>query len=175
MAKVFLDLILLRKTRSQTVVSIPYPQRSENVRDLCLCHNTLRWCHSECDGVSNLRRPNYLLNPLFRCRSKKTLKIHVTGLCEENPSVTGGFPSQRASYTENVSIRLRHHAIDIIIFVANYQAKYNPLGSRQNGRYFPDDIFKHIFFNETGWISLRISLKFIPIGFELTVFRHCFR
>ena len=30
-----------------------------------------------------------------RCRSKKTSKIRVTGLCEGNPSVTGGFPHKR--------------------------------------------------------------------------------
>ena len=43
---------------------------------------------------------------LFRHTSKKTSKPRVTGLCEENPLVTGGFPSQRAS----VSIWWRHHA-----------------------------------------------------------------
>ena len=40
---------------------------------------------------------DYLLNHLFRITSKKTSKLHVTGLCEGNPPVTGGFPSQRAS------------------------------------------------------------------------------
>ena len=36
-----------------------------------------------------------LLNRLFRRRSNKTSKLRITGLCEGNPSVTGGF--QRAS------------------------------------------------------------------------------
>ena len=31
-------------------------------------------------------------------------KIPVTGLCEGNPLVIGGFPSQRSSNAENVSI-----------------------------------------------------------------------
>ena len=35
---------------------------------------------------------------------------------------------------------------------------------RQNGRHFPDDIFKCIFFNENVWILLKISLKFVPKG-----------
>ena len=35
---------------------------------------------------------------------------------------------------------------------------------RQNGRHFPDDIFKWIFFNENVWISINISLKFVPRG-----------
>ena len=40
----------------------------------------------------------------FRRRSKKTSKFRVTGLCEGNSAVTGGFPSQRASNEENVSL-----------------------------------------------------------------------
>ena len=38
----------------------------------------------------------------------------------------------------------------------------NTLRPRQNGRYFPDAIFKCIFLNENAWISLKISLKFVP-------------
>ena len=38
----------------------------------------------------------------------------------------------------------------------------NTLRPRQNGRRFPDDIFKYIFLNENLWISRKISLKFIP-------------
>ena len=36
-------------------------------------------------------------------------KLRVNGLCEGNPHVTGGFPSQRASNAENVSIWWRYH------------------------------------------------------------------
>ena len=35
---------------------------------------------------------------------------------------------------------------------------------RQNGRHCADDSFKCIFLNENAWISLQISLKFIPKG-----------
>ena len=35
-------------------------------------------------------------------------------------------------------------------------------GQEKNGRHFPDDIFKCIFFNEIVWILLKISLKFVP-------------
>ena len=34
--------------------------------------------------------------------------------------------------------------------------------ARQNGRHFPDGIFKCIFLNENIWISLKIWLKFVP-------------
>ena len=38
------------------------------------------------------------------------------------------------------------------------------LRPRQNCRYFPDDIFKRIFLNENVLISIKISLKFVPMG-----------
>ena len=40
----------------------------------------------------------------------------------------------------------------------------NTLRPRQNGRRYPDDIFKWIFLNENVWISINISLKFVPRG-----------
>ena len=70
---------------------------------------TLQWHHNERDGVSNHRRLDGFLNRLFRRRSKKTSKLHVTGLCEGNPPMTGEVPPQRASNAENVSIWWRHH------------------------------------------------------------------
>ena len=42
--------------------------------------------------------------------------------------------------------------------------EFNILRPRQNGRHFPDDTFKWIFLNENVWISLNISLKFVPRG-----------
>ena len=72
-------------------------------------HIALLGCHNEGDGVSNHQRLVCFLNRLSRFRSKKTSKLRVTGYCERNPSVTGGFPSQRASNAENVSIWCRHH------------------------------------------------------------------
>ena len=64
---------------------------------VCFKGTSLQSRHNECDGVSNHRRLDCLLNRLFRRRSKKTSKLSVTGLCEGNPPVTDGFPSQRAS------------------------------------------------------------------------------
>ena len=39
----------------------------------------------------------------------------------------------------------------------------NTLRPRQDG-HFADDDFRRIFLNENGWISIDISLKFIPKG-----------
>ena len=69
----------------------------------------LRWCHNGHDGVSNHQPHHCLLNRLFRCRSKKTSKLRVTGLCAGNSPWTGEFPAQMASNAENVSIGWRHH------------------------------------------------------------------
>ena len=59
--------------------------------------------------TSNYQRLDCLLNRLFRHKSKKTSKLHVTDLCDSNQPVTGGFPSQRAGNAEDVSIWWRHH------------------------------------------------------------------
>ena len=40
----------------------------------------------------------------------------------------------------------------------------NTLRPTQNGRHFPDGIFKCIFLNENVWISIKISLKFASKG-----------
>ena len=40
----------------------------------------------------------------------------------------------------------------------------NSLRPRQNGRHFADNVFKCIVLNENVWISLKISLKFVPKG-----------
>ena len=48
---------------------------------------SLQWRHNEGACASNIRRPYYLLNRLFRRRSKKTSKLRITGFCVGNSSV----------------------------------------------------------------------------------------
>ena len=40
----------------------------------------------------------------------------------------------------------------------------NTLRPRRNEQHFADNIFKRIFFNENVWISIKISLKYVPMG-----------
>ena len=47
---------------------------------------------------------------------------------------------------------------------AQGMSKVNILRPKPNGRSFADDSFKRIFLNENVWISLKISLKFVPKG-----------
>ena len=70
---------------------------------------SLRWRHNGHDGVSNKQPHNCLPNLLFGCRSKKTSKLSISGLCEGNSPGTGEFPARMASNTENISIWWCHH------------------------------------------------------------------
>ena len=70
---------------------------------------TLRWRHNERENVWNHQPCDCLLNGLFRRRSKKTLKLRVTGICAGNSPGTVEFPTQMTSNAENVSIWWRHY------------------------------------------------------------------
>ena len=72
---------------------------------------TLRWRHDGGDSVSNHQPHDCLLSRLFRRRSQKTSKLHVTGLCAGNSPGTDEFPAQMASNAENVFIWWRHHEV----------------------------------------------------------------
>ena len=88
------------------------PIKNINAHFRCTCYITaitLHWRHNEPDGVSNHQLRDCLLNCLFRCGSKKTSKLRVTGLCAENWPGAGEFSAQKASNAENVSIWWRHH------------------------------------------------------------------
>ena len=65
---------------------------------------TLQWRHNEHGGVSNHQSHDCLLNRLFMRRTKKTSKLRVTGICAGNSPVTGEFPAEMASNSENVYV-----------------------------------------------------------------------
>ena len=74
----------------------------------------LQWRHNGRDGISNHQPHHCLLNHLFVCRSKKTPKLHITGLCVGNSLETDEFPAQMASKAENVSIWWFHYVFNIL-------------------------------------------------------------
>ena len=80
-------------------------------RNRFLNDSSLQWSHNGRDGVSNHQTHDCLLNSWFGCRSKKTSKLRVTGLCAGKSPGTGDFPAQMASNAENVSIWWRHHVV----------------------------------------------------------------
>ena len=61
---------------------------------------------------------------------------------------------------------LKWYILQINCVPSNQFSTYrvNTLRLRQDGRHFPDDIFKCIFLNENVLISIKISLKFVPKG-----------
>ena len=75
-----------------------------------MVQHPLQWRHNGPGSVSNHQRLYCLLNRFCGCRSKKTSKLLVTGLCEGKSPGTGEFPAQMASSAENVSIWWRHLA-----------------------------------------------------------------
>ena len=90
----------------------------------CFFHNdqifslyTLHGRHNDHYDILNHQPHGCLLNCLFRRRSKKTSKLRVTGLCVGNSPGTGEFPTQMASYVENVSIWWRHHVFSLNLSV----------------------------------------------------------
>ena len=102
-----------------------------------------------------------------RRRSKKTSKLCVAGLCGGNSPVTGEFPAQRASNAENVSIWWRHH---VYVLVSTVRSVSVPVrlglhvfrgGRCTEGLWSSTEFFPCIFFNESIWISIEISLTFV--------------
>ena len=83
--------------------------RAEHLLQLSML-GPLRWRHNGHDDVPNHQTLHCLLNRLDRRTSEKTSKLRVTGLWAGNSPVTGEFPAQMASDTENVSIWWRYHA-----------------------------------------------------------------
>ena len=91
----------------------------DNENNLCLCVTIDRNAEMPC--ASNRFSTHYgdvvmgamaslitsltiVYSIVYSGRSKKTSKLHVTGLCVGNSPGTGEFPAQMASYAENVSI-----------------------------------------------------------------------
>ena len=70
--------------------------------------------------ASQITSPTIVYSTLYsRGRSKKTSKLRVTGLCEINLPVTGEFPAQMASNTENVSIWKAENCHDVNFIVTD--------------------------------------------------------
>ena len=69
------------------VESIVHAQRSGVRKSIRFNNLALQWRYNGRHGVSNYQPHHCLLNRLFRRRSEKTSKLHVTGLCAGNSPV----------------------------------------------------------------------------------------
>ena len=62
------------------------------------------------------------------------------------------------------NIQSAHQYFLLILVLCTSHVWFNTMRPRQNGRHFADDIFKCLYFNENGGISIKISLKFVTKG-----------
>ena len=103
------------------------------------------------------------------CHDMYTLSASLS-LCVGNQLFTLGFPGQNTSNRTLIGSLLS--SVDKFInkeWSGWWKKRHlNTLRPRQNGRHFPDDIFKRIWMkmkmHENVWISINISLKFVPRG-----------
>ena len=90
------------------------------------------------------------------------------GLCRPiSPILIDGHVKQFNNFTWKISIKIHLFAFNELVLklVSNWRLLiHNTLRPRQNGRHFADDVFKCIFWNGNLWISIKISLKFVPKG-----------
>ena len=120
------------KTQQKWMLTLQIQTLSvSTLRQPCDWFGTLQWRNNERDGISNHQCLDCLLNLLFRCRLKKTSKLCVTHLCEGNSLVTGEFPAQRASNTENVFIWWPHELRGKLLAAGNLVLIYWYLDSGQ--------------------------------------------
>ena len=95
--------------------------------------------------------------------SVKCLRLDWEGGCE-SVFQNGGTHLFSKHYHNNSSTTLLTVAVYPHDGISVWPLVLNTLRPRQNGRHFPDDIFKWISLNENVWISIKISLKFVPRG-----------
>ena len=90
--------------------------------------SSLQWCHKHRRGVSNHQHQNCLLNHLFRCKSKKTAKLHFTGLCAGNSLEIGQSPHK-------VRVMRKMFPFDDVIMMFN-EIWVWPISSKSFGHVF---------------------------------------
>ena len=91
---------------------------------------TLPWRHSECDGVSNHRRLDCLLNRLFLGVDQKDIQKSASLAFVG----TGEFPAQRASNAEKPFIWSRNHTINRGLGAVSISHKRSLLETSQSSR-----------------------------------------
>ena len=88
----------------------------------------LHWPHNDHDGVSNHQHHGYLLNRLFRRRSKNTSKLRVTGLCVGNSPRSVNSP-HKGSVTRKMfpfdDVTMRWWQIMVSAYMSGQHLRFN--------------------------------------------------
>ena len=86
--------------------------------------------------------------------------------CQAIVEVKWWFANKGTTERYMLGIRAKFCTLNIVYVASrpfrSREERVNTLRPIQNGRHFPDDIFKCIFLNGNVWISLIISLNFVP-------------
>ena len=135
---------------------------AENV-SICWRHHALRcksvplqWRHTGRNGVSNYLPHDCLLNRLFGCKSKKTSKLRVTGLCGGIHRWPVNSP-HKGPVTRFFFIWWRHHGLH-----------WSPVTQLTNGSVMRNfDIF---FFVS---VSKILNKEWVRLLFEMLMWCHC--
>ena len=128
---------------------------------------------------------------VFRRWSKKTSKLHVTGLCAGNSPVTGEFPAQMASKAENGSIWWRHdsaisilriimHGVCVVFTWRDVTPPPPPPRQEHDDSWMTSGWKSYVRNFQTDFsvflgISCRIALIWMPLGASLMISQHWFR
>ena len=110
-----LNVLLVWSPLAQSHGTIIVNYHSKEIIKTYISHDVkyaLHWRLNANDDGLNRRRPDNLLNPLFRRRSEKTSKLRAREWPLWGESTSDRcFPSHKASEAKNVSIWWRHHVI----------------------------------------------------------------
>ena len=145
-----------------TSIGISITLSSLKWKSLKLCHEHLfvlkRW--SDCWNNGQLRLSWWIGNWghfITKMSSQWFKDCHYKDKMVMRPShfITGIHIWKKHIFYWKEYLAVVHHQVEV-------RAPFNTLSPRQNGRHFPDDIFKCIFLNEIIRISIKISLKFVP-------------
>ena len=106
------------------------------------------WCDWSSDFVEFTSLPVFFYAVVFKLRTNNAIIFYaMLNLVKRNPAISP-LPTHGKKCSNHTLL---------------YQL-FDTLRLRQNGHYFPDNVFKWIFLNENVWISIKISLHFVPKG-----------
>ena len=106
-----------------------------------------------------IQEDKYSLNKMLMKISSNCLRVQVNGL-----AILRDFMMKCSIEHKNDHRYPTHSWCGHDIQARSALPALNTLRPRRNEQHFADDIFKRIFFNENVWISITISLKFVPKG-----------
>ena len=89
------------------------------------------------------------------------IMLTLSSLAAQQVVITAPYHAASDSKVGIMMIQFSVWPVGYLYCLVGY-SPFNTLRPRQNCRHFPDDIFKWIFLSENVWISIKISLKFVP-------------